>query len=213
MKKRIKYLLTFLLCIFALIILMEFVHAVTPATKSGEGSEKSTLTVVFISSNIQNAKAIGEVVMDEAVTIIYDFAQTDLLQINFALDELTQREKQKIDHLIFLCHGAPGNIVLGADKIIDSKEVKKNHNEWRYLSNFLSENGKIDFYGNEIGLGDDGKELVNAISRLTGASVRASNNPTGNIHDADWELETKTSVESNASPVNFSLLTKAPVYF
>ncbi len=77
----------------------------------------------------------------------------------------------------------------------------------------LSANAIIDFYGCEVGWGEVGQKFVNAVSYLTHASVQASDDASGNIHDADWELEVKTGSTNKPSLINFSQLLKTPIYF
>ena len=171
------------------------------------------LNVVLVSSNIQNAEAIADAANDEAVAVVYDFEKTNLREINLTLEELIKWKNKQIDHLVIICHGAPGNLLLGAEHLIDLKKVEKEKNEWEALGKLLSANARIDFYGCEVGWGEAGQKFVNAVSYLTGASVQASDDASGNIHDADWELEVKTGSSNQPSLINFSQLLKTPIYF
>ena len=145
--------------------------------------------------------------------MVYDFEKTNLHQVNLTIEELVAWKGKKIDHLVIICHGAPGAILLGADEFIDINSVKKQQTQWQELGKLLSSNARIDFYGCEIGWGETGQKFVKEISNQTGASVQASDDASGNIHDADWELEVKTSSVSKSSPINFSQLLKTPIYF
>ena len=171
------------------------------------------LNVIFISSKIENAEAIKNAADEDAVTVIYDFENATLRQFNLTLQELVQWKKRKIDHLMLFCHGAPGTIILTAKDIINVKSLKKQADEWKFFGNMFNRDATIDFYGSEIGWGEEGKKLVTSLSQMTGANVRASINPSGNIHDADWKLEIKTGDNNSSCPINFSQLAKTPLYF
>jgi len=87
---------------------------------SGDNQKTNTnLNVVLVSSNIQNAKAIADAAKDDAVAVVYDFEKTNLREINLTLEELIDWKNKQIDHLIIICHGAPGSLLLGAEQLID----------------------------------------------------------------------------------------------
>ncbi len=197
--------------IFVLICLVGGLCLSFAAEKSN--SDKEKLNVVFVASNIQNAQSIVNMVEDEAIAVVYDFDETNLNLVNLTLVELAEWKEKKIDHVLFFCHGAPGNILLGADYSINLKSINQDADHWKFFSQQLSANAHIDFYGCEIGLGEEGEKLIRAISHLTKASVRASIDATGNIHDADWDLEAIIGENAGASFINFSELSNTPIYF
>ena len=208
MKKGVIIFLATLLCLVIIMVYSIPLQATTPPKNN-----KKNLTVVLISSKIQNAEAIAKAARDKAISIVYDFESTNMRLVNLTLEELTEWKGKKIDHLIFICHGAPGSILLGAKCLIDLKAIQQNRDEWKFLSRLLNANAKIDFYGSEIGWGEDGQKLIKTISYLTGAVVRASDDPSGNINDADWDLEIKTGNGTAPCPINFSQLMETPIYF
>lgn len=178
-----------------------------------KNSNEHKLNVVFVASNIQNGQAIVEGMKDQSVALVYDFDETNLNLINLTLEELSEWKGRKIDNIMFFCHGAPGSILLGANYMVTLKSISQDSNNWKIFSQHLNAKANIDFYGCEIGYGEDGEKLIKAISYLTNASVRASNNATGNIHDADWDLESNTGEAAGAAQINFSQLIKTPIYF
>ena len=169
--------------------------------------------MVLVSSDIKNAQAIADAAKDEAVTIVYDSEATNLHLIIFTLLEIIEWKGKKIDNLSIFCHGAPGSILLGANELIDLNNVKKNLKKWKSLGSLLTADACIDFYGCEIGWGVAGEKFVKAISYLTGAKVSASDDASGNIHDADWELEIHTGLVNKTNRIDFSILKKTPIYF
>ncbi len=183
------------------------------ATKKAESVSENELNVLFISSNIQNANKIAEATKEYGVVVVYDFEDANLRTINLTLEELIEWKKQKIDHLSFFCHGAPGSILLSANELVDLKSVTQNMDEWKAMGKLFSANATLDIYGCEIGWGEAGEKFVKAISYLTGVTVRASDNASGNIHDADWDLEVKAGTNARSVLLNFSQLIKTPVYF
>ena len=190
---------------------MVIFHICAYATENRETNK--SLNVVLVSSNIQNAEAIADAARQDAVSVVYDFERTNLFEIYLTLIELTDWKNKKVDHLIIICNGAPGNVLLGANQLIDLKKVRTQKNEWKALGKLLNDKARIDFYGCEVGFGESGQKFVNAISFLTGASVQASDDASGNIHDADWDLEVKTGSNNLSTPINFSQLMKTPIYF
>ncbi len=198
------------------VVIFEFLFFVffgTNHTWAQTNNPLKPLNVIFISSKIQNAQAIADAADKDAVTVVYDFENTNLKQLNLTLEELVQWKGRKIDHLIFFCHGAPGTIILSAKEVIDLKSVNKHSKDWKFFSSMFNSDATIDFYGSEIGWGEEGKRLVTTLSKITGANVCASINPSGNIHDADWNLEIKTGATRSSCPINFSQLAKTPLYF
>ncbi|HDP98778.1 MAG TPA: DUF4347 domain-containing protein [bacterium] len=181
--------------------------------KTGDGSAASKLAVVLISSKIDNAENIAAAVDERAVKIVYDYREANLKLINLTIEEIVQWKGRKVDHLVIMCHGAPGNIHLGEKEIIDLNAVKMKRENWATLGKLLNTGARIDFFGSEIGWGTDGANLISAISNLTGVAVGASKNSAGNIHDANWKLEATTDLNPVNPPINFSQLMKTPIYF
>ena len=182
---------------------------------SGLAEEKNVngLNVVLVSSLIKNAEAIAEAARQNAVAIVYDYENTDLREINLTLIELIEWKRCKIDNLAIICHGASGSLNLGSNYLIDLKKINEEKNEWIFLCTQLTANASIDFYGSGVGFGEDGQKFIKAISLLTAATIHASDDASGNVKNADWDLEVKTGPGAPSSLINFSQLLKTPIYF
>ncbi len=174
---------------------------------------KNGLNVLFISSAINNAEAIAQSAKQNAIAIVYDFRNTNLHEINLTLLELIEWKKNKVSNLAIICHGAPGKLSLGLNYSIDLDKIDEEKNEWKTLATFFAANACVEFYGSQVGLGVKGQKFIDAIAFLTGATVHASDDASGNVRDADWDLEVKTGTAVQPLLLNFSQLLKTPIYF
>src|SRR5262245_40904783 len=91
-----------------------------------------------------------------------------------------------------ISHGADGEVELGG-ATLNFDSLVKNASQIKGWSKALASGADILIYGCDVAEHSDGKALVNALSRLTGADVAASENLTGAAtKGADWDLEYRT---------------------
>ena len=168
------------------------------ATGDGDTTESSDpvtdilstdLNVVLISNAVDEIQALSDAVMDGAHVIVYDSEESDLESITALLQELVDTYGGKIDHLAVLSHGEAGVLQLSANEHISVVDILSDASSWETLGALLDDGAVIDVYGCDVGQGTSGELLVGALSYVTGATVRASDDATGTGSEADWQLE------------------------
>ena len=126
--------------------------------------------------------------------VLIDPARDGIEQISAAL-----AQRQGIDALHIVSHGEAGMLQIGATQLDfdtllnDATAVSR----WRLA---LNSGADLMLYGCDLAANDEGRALVDAISRLTGADVAASTDVTGSAKvGGDWVLEYATgSIQSTA---------------
>ncbi|MEI7970821.1 MAG: DUF4347 domain-containing protein, partial [Betaproteobacteria bacterium] len=122
-----------------------------------------------------------------------DPATDGIAQISRAL-----RGREGISAVHIISHGANGEVQLGAttlgfDGLIDNAAAIR---RW---GDALSDDADLLLYGCDISADADGRLLIEALSRLTGADVAASNDLTGSAAlGGDWRLEAATGAIETA---------------
>ncbi len=112
----------------------------------------------------------------------------------------TLAKKSDLDAIHIISHAQDGSVQLGSSKLDFDSLVKRAASIKRW-GEALTEAGDILFYGCDLAASAEGKSLLDALSRLTGADVAASEDPTGSAaQGGDWELEFRTgAVEAEVS--------------
>ncbi len=187
-------------------------------TTTDDQSESSTdtskgvdLKVVAISSSLENAQSIAAAVDTDAKVIIYDATSDTLQSLTQALAELMEAEGEKIDQLAIVSHGDAGVLSLGGVDLWTAATIQENGDQWSVLAGLLDEDARIDLYGCSVGAGEDGEALVNALAAVTGAAVWASDDSTGNVAGADWDLEVKTEQDIRTCLIDESQLSSTSI--
>ena len=91
-----------------------------------------------------------------------------------------------------ISHGADGEVQLGG-ATLNFDSLLKNASQIKGWGQALAPGADMLIYGCDVAEYADGKALVNALSRLTGADVAASENLTGAAaQGGDWNLEYRT---------------------
>ena len=89
-------------------------------------------------------------------------------------------------------HGSDGQIELGASAL-DFESLLSNATQIKGWKQALAPGADLLLYGCDIAEHSDGRALIDALSRLTGADVAASDNLTGAAaKGGDWDLEYRT---------------------
>ena len=100
-------------------------------------------------------------------------------------------KRSDIDAIHIVSHGSPGEVQLGT-ATLDFDSLVKQSKAIKAWGKALGENGDILFYGCDLAANESGKSLMQAIARLTGADVAASEDLTGAAAlGGDWDLEYK----------------------
>ncbi len=186
------------------------------ATDEGSGgsidtSTSTDLKVVLISSSLDNAQALVSAAVSDAKVIVYDVTSDTLQSLIQVLAELVEAEGQKIDQLAIVSHGDAGVLSLGGLDLWTATTIQEKGDQWSVLAGLLDEDARIDLYGCSVGVGEEGEALVNALAAVTGAAVWASDDSTGNVAGADWDLEVKTEQDIRTCLIDESQLSSAPI--
>ena len=119
--------------------------------------------------------------------VLLDHGVDGIAQIS---STLAARSEVAAVHLI--SHGSQGMVQL-AGSTLDLASLLKSATQIKAWGNALSEGADILIYGCDVAASADGKALVQALARLTGADVAASENLTGSVaRGGDWILEYST---------------------
>ncbi|MFH0824341.1 MAG: cadherin domain-containing protein [Pseudomonadota bacterium] len=157
-----------------------------------------TIKTVLISSALPEIETVSAAFGAEAHIIIYDSNSDNLSSINAMLKELVSSTGKEIGQLAIISHGEPGTLALSDAQSWTASSITADADQWVALGALLAPDARIDLYGCEVGLGSEGWLLVQTIASVTGASVWASNDDTGNVAGADWDLEVRSSESSLA---------------
>ena len=143
---------------------------------------------------------------------MFDAQHDDLGTITAQLSELVSSSGNKIDHIAILSHGDPGLLKLTPMSLFTATSVQSNPAEWNTLGTLLSEDARMDLYACSLGQGPAGIALVQTLAEATGATVWASDDMTGNIAGADWDLEVKSATSNMASLIDPASVDAAGLY-
>ncbi|MEW8228610.1 MAG: DUF4347 domain-containing protein, partial [Candidatus Thiodiazotropha endolucinida] len=116
--------------------------------------------------------------------VLLDSAGNGIEQINDILSAY-----QDLDAVHILSHGSDGGVQLG-DAYLNLDSLSANADAIESWREAFSEAGDLLIYGCDLAASGDGRSLVEALARLTGADVAASDDLTG--HESlggDWDLE------------------------
>ncbi len=163
--------------------------------------------LVFVNDNVRDIDGLvtsidfPDGVSGNLEVIILDSGRDGIEQVSEILST-----RDELDAIHIITHGRDGQLALGSDWL-DSDDLQVNSDTLAAWSESLSEDGDILLYGCSIAAGDSGQDFIDSLSRLTGADVAASDDPTG--HDAlggDWDLEYSAGMIETASPLNADTL-------
>ena len=101
----------------------------------------------------------------------------------------TLANRQDVSAVHIVSHGADGSVQLG-NSSLDFDSLLKNGSKIKGWGAALTADADILIYGCNVAQSDNGRSLVDALARLTGADVAASDDVTGNAKlGGDWDLE------------------------
>jgi len=158
----------------------------TTATNNQESK-----TLLFIDSGVNNYEDIVAGV-EEGVEVHLLAGDSDGIdQITTAIN--TAASTGVIDGVHIVSDGSQGHIQLGngalSNKTIEGYESQLS--EWRQA---LSPEACILVYASQVAADDRGKELIDRLGEITGSTIAASEDETGNASvGGDWDLEYSTA--------------------
>ena len=173
----------------------------TPVTEqrtldpSGEFNSDSTIDakprrheLVFVDSSTPGQRELVEGLQNSSERDIevvqLDPARDGVQQISEAL-----AGRSDIDAVHILSHGEPGAVQLG-NTTLNFDSLLANAAKIRAWGDALTEQADLLIYGCDVAGSAEGRSLLEAMARLTGADVAASTDPTGAQQlGGDWDLE------------------------
>ena len=146
--------------------------------------------LVFVNTDVPDYEQLIEDLLAERPDgrsfsiILLDSNRDGIAQVNQALEE-----ESVFSAIHFISHGEAGSVSLG-NATLDFDSLLNNAGAISRWGNALTDDGDLLIYGCNLAASDEGKNLVNALARLTDADVAASDDLTGNAaRGGDWELE------------------------
>ena len=120
--------------------------------------------------------------------------QSDIVALDSDHDGIAQisaylSQQQDVAAVHVISHGADGEVVLGNSRL-NAATLDGYAEAIEGWQQALSSDADLLFYGCNLAAGDDGQDLVNSLTLLTGADVAASDDVTGSAKfGGDWVLE------------------------
>ncbi|NEO75228.1 MAG: DUF4347 domain-containing protein [Moorea sp. SIO4G3] len=181
----------------------------TEVHKALGSHSKTSSTIVFIDSGVDDYQSLVNGTVPEAEVIVLDSTQDGVEEITKVLEGRTD-----ITAIHIISHGSPGCLYLGNSQLsLDTLNHYGAQLKTWIASTSLTQEGKftsipILLYGCNVAAGDAGMEFVEKLHYLTGAEIAASTKPTGSgALGGDWELEITTS--NVEVPLAFQAATRA----
>jgi hypothetical protein len=146
--------------------------------------------IVFVETNTPDYQKLADDIQSQATAqrqidvVLLDASRDGIRQISQALDGRTD-----ISAIHLISHGADGEVQLGT-ATLNFDSLVKNAAQIKGWGEALTSGADLLIYGCDVAQHADGRALVDALSRLTGADVAASENVTGAADQGgDWTLE------------------------
>ncbi len=152
-----------------------------------------TQELVFIDSDTPDHEQLVDDLLEQAGSgrqievIVLDAERDGVAQISEAL-----ADRQDISAMHIIAHGEAGSLQLG-DARLEFDTLVSNASAIQRWGDALDADADILIYGCDLASDAAGQGLVDALARLTGADVTASDDPTGDAAlGGDWDLEYQT---------------------
>ncbi|HEY9696425.1 MAG TPA: DUF4347 domain-containing protein [Trichocoleus sp.] len=153
--------------------------------------------LIVADPSVPNYRSLLHSVPDHAEVLVLDPTEDGVAQITRIL-----ADRQAVQSLHILSHGAPGAVQLGSARL-SWDTLAQYSQQIRGWFNTCAAQAEILLYGCEVAAGKLGQQFVQQLSQLTGASIAASATLTGNaVLGGDWRLEYQTG--AIRSPLAFS---------
>ncbi|MEW6494201.1 MAG: DUF4347 domain-containing protein [Cyanobacteriota bacterium] len=153
-----------------------------------ENRYKTSSTIVFIDSAVDDYQSLVNGVIPEAEVIVLDSTHDGVVQITEVL-----QGRNDIAAIHIVSHGSPGCLYLGNTQL-NFDTLERYASQLQVWATSLT-SSPILLYGCNVAAGDAGTEFVQRLHQLTGADIAASANRTGSAAlGGDWELEVVTGI-------------------
>ena len=152
----------------------------TVVTSAQVAPIQRTNELVFVDTQTPEYQALVEAMRESALEqgrnlefVLIDAERDGIRKIT---DTLAQ--KSDLDAIHIISHARDGAVQLGSTQL-DFETLVKRAASIKKWGEALTEQGDILFYGCDLAATQSGQSLIDAIARLTGADVAASEDPTG----------------------------------
>lgn len=140
--------------------------------------------IVIIDKGVEDYQKLANHLSRKATVLVISDEADGVKQITQFL-----ANKQNIDAIHIISHGNIGEVQLGKEAV-NQQNISNYANDLKSWGKSLRPQGDILLYGCSVGEGTEGKAFVHSIAQLTGASIAASDDMTGNLkHGGNWTLE------------------------
>jgi large repetitive protein len=171
--------------------------AADTAVADPSASVSASNTIIFIDTSVTGYTSLVSEWQGKGEIILIDGARDGIEQVMTAL-----AGRSNIDAIHIVSHGAEGQISLGTTRIDRAGVVGDLAASFAAIGSKLSATGDILIYGCDVGAGEAGQKLIDALAAATGADIAASIDDTGSIlRGGDWTLENRLGVIDGATLV------------
>jgi len=134
--------------------------------------------LVVLDGGIPGLDAVVDDLMGEAgdrqlEVVVLDPERDGIEQVSEAL-----ATRSGVDAVHILSHGEPGAVQLGSTTL-DFDSLLANATKIKGWGDALTEQADLLIYGCDVAASEEGRSMLEALARLTGADVAASDDPTG----------------------------------
>jgi hypothetical protein len=184
----------------------EFAAAAATATAQSTVAEHARHEVVFVDTNTPEYQKL----VDDIRARSGDERTLDVVLLNDKADGIAQIShalagRHDIDAIHLVSHGADGEIQIGG-ATLNFDSLIRNAAQIKGWGQALAQGADLMIYGCDVAQTGAGQSLVDALSRLTGADVAASENLTGAAAlGGDWTLEYQDGAIQTQSAISQSM--------
>ncbi|WP_354288251.1 tandem-95 repeat protein [Sphingomonas sp. UYEF23] len=148
---------------------------------------------IFIDSSISDYQQLVEQWRSQGTVVVLDAGGDGLGQIGDTLSGYTN-----VGAIHIVSHGVEGAFFLGSTRVDAASAMGALAGQLSAIGTHLSADADILIYGCDVGAGQSGQDLIDAIATKTAADVAASIDDTGSaMRGGNWILEAKLgTVES-----------------
>ncbi len=159
-----------------------------PVTVDDAGSASSARDIIFIDTGVEGYADLAREWAARGEVVLIDAARDGVDQVMAAL-----AGRAGVDAIHIVSHGTANSFVLGTTTIDRAAVTGELAGTLASIGSKLSADGDILIYGCDVGGGEQGQELIDAIAQATGADVAASADDTGaTSQGGDWDLESRS---------------------
>ncbi|MBT8445690.1 MAG: DUF4347 domain-containing protein, partial [Gammaproteobacteria bacterium] len=169
------------------------VEAAPAAAAVASDADVRRLELVFVDTGVEDYQAL----IDDILANGDDGRVVDVVLLDSGRDGIAQisetlADYRDLDAVHLISHGADGEVALG-DGALNFDSLLGNAGAIKAWGDALAVDADLLIYGCDLAASADGRSLVDALGRLTGADVAASDDLTGAAAlGGDWDLEYRT---------------------